>query len=151
VFSCFRFDFAPPPFSKEGPQSWVRVTEDTKKPKAAPKPKARTLLLAPDPMPVLEPPAKKPRAEPSTSTAPVPPPAREPPPRPLPPPARESTALVLKRPVTTIEVEFEGLRKQAERREQTFLLEPDVKERRVPIPVPAGVSARITVEFVLNA
>ena len=143
-----KYDMSPPPFSREGPLSWSRITSKSdQKPKAAPKAKAKTLLL-PDPMPVLEPPAKKARAEASTSTAPP----RPPPPRPLPPPPRESTTLVLKRPETTIpDVEFEGLRKQAERREQTFLLEPDVKERRIPIPVPAGVSAKITVEFILNA
>ena len=142
-----KFDFAPPPFSREGPLSWIRITEDNKKPKGATKPKAKTLLFA-DPVPVFESPAKKARTEPpSTSTAP--PPLREPVREPQPPPV--STAMVLKKPETTIDVEFAGVRKQAETRSQSFLLEPANLDRKLPVPIPAGFAAKVTVELILHA
>ena len=119
-----QFDMSPPPFSKEGPLSWIRVSEDVKRRVGGSKPRPRTQLLVPDE----ETPSKKAKEGPGPSSAPPEPP------------------VVVQNPT----VALEGLRTQPERRVLSYSLDSADFHRTLPVEIPPGFTATVSVELTLD-
>ena len=140
--SSGKWELTPLPYTKEGPAAWTRISDDGKKTRP-PARKARTQLIDstadPSPPPIAPPPtALVPVAAPEALSPPEAP-AEAPPKRPR-----------LAEPAAKLPCAVDGgaLEEFSESVTKTFFIRAELTQRKsLPIVIPAGVTARVTVEL----